>query len=54
MQQREMAAKIVEFSAELDFAKDRYQKNLQAAEHSRQETLKNKLKPKGHLLLKKQ
>ncbi|XP_063701323.1 large ribosomal subunit protein mL52 [Culicoides brevitarsis] len=53
MKQREYAGKIVQYIGELNFAKQRYQENINAAIQTRQEILKNKLKPKGHLLLKK-
>uniref|UniRef100_A0A0K8TSB8 Large ribosomal subunit protein mL52 n=1 Tax=Tabanus bromius TaxID=304241 RepID=A0A0K8TSB8_TABBR len=53
LQQREIAKKIVTLSKELDFAKERYQKLQKAKEEERQKLLDSKLKPKGHLLLKK-
>ncbi|XP_014087525.1 large ribosomal subunit protein mL52 [Bactrocera oleae] len=52
--QQEIAAKIVTLSGELDFAKKRYAR-IQAEEAAAKENvIKNKLKPKGHLLLKKE
>ncbi|XP_004520622.1 39S ribosomal protein L52, mitochondrial [Ceratitis capitata] len=52
--QQEIAAKIVTLNGELDFAKKRYAR-IQAEKNSERENiLNNKLKPKGHLLLKKE
>ncbi|CAH2039303.1 unnamed protein product, partial [Iphiclides podalirius] len=53
LKNREVAAKIVELSTELDFAKSRHQKLLDAKERERQTILQNRLKPKGNALLKK-
>ncbi|XP_053606666.1 large ribosomal subunit protein mL52 [Plodia interpunctella] len=53
LKQREYASQIVQMSAELDFAKDRYQKNLQTAAAERQKVIDNRLKPKGKALYKK-
>uniref|UniRef100_A0A336M5A6 CSON004178 protein n=1 Tax=Culicoides sonorensis TaxID=179676 RepID=A0A336M5A6_CULSO len=47
LKQREYAERIVQLSAELDFAKDRYQKQINAEVESRQQILKSKLKPKA-------
>lgn len=53
MKQREYAQKIVTGIAEVDFAKERLKtlKNDKAVE--RKAIIDNKLKPKGHILLKK-
>ncbi|XP_018805078.1 PREDICTED: 39S ribosomal protein L52, mitochondrial [Bactrocera latifrons] len=52
--QQEIADKIVTLSGELDFAKKRYAR-IQAEEaETKENIIKNKLKPKGHLLLKKE
>ncbi|KAH8394942.1 hypothetical protein KR222_011731, partial [Zaprionus bogoriensis] len=51
--QQEIAAKIVQLSGELEFAKQRHERLKAEAESKRQQILQNKLKPKGHLLLKK-
>lgn len=48
-----MVEKIMTMSDELDFAKERYTKNLAAKAEAKQKILSDKLKPKGHLLLKK-
>ncbi|XP_030556067.1 39S ribosomal protein L52, mitochondrial [Drosophila novamexicana] len=53
MKQQEIAAKIVELSSELDFAKQRHERLKMQAQAEKQRILQNKLKPKGHLLLKK-
>lgn len=53
MRQREMAARIVQLSGELDFAKQRH-KNLQhEAAAAKEHIIAGKLNPKGHLLLKR-
>lgn len=52
LKQRELAATIVQMSAELDFAKQRHQTILREKEEKRERIIQNKLKPKGHLLLK--
>ena len=53
MRQRTYAEKIFEGIKDIDFAKERYQK-LQTDEVERRQTiLKNKLKEKGDLLLRK-
>ncbi|XP_064544166.1 large ribosomal subunit protein mL52 [Drosophila montana] len=51
--QQEIAAKIVELSSELDFAKQRHERLKMQAQAEKQRIMQNKLKPKGHLLLKK-
>lgn len=48
-----MASKIVTMCGELNFAKDRFQKNQISKEEEKKKILENKLMPKGHLLLKK-
>lgn len=52
MRQREMAARIVQLSKELDFAKDRHRSIQEKVVADKQAILDSKLKPKGHLLLK--
>lgn len=52
MRQREMAARIVQLSSELDYAKDRYRTIQEKEVADKQAILDSKLKPKGHLLLK--
>ncbi|KAH8372927.1 hypothetical protein KR009_008275 [Drosophila setifemur] len=52
LKQQEIAAKIVELSGELDFAKQRHVQLKEEAAAQKQRILQNKLKPKGHLLLK--
>ncbi|XP_011187324.1 39S ribosomal protein L52, mitochondrial [Zeugodacus cucurbitae] len=52
--QQEIAAKIVTLSSELDFAKERYARIQAEQETAKENVLKNKLRPKGHLLLKKE
>lgn len=51
--QKIIAQKVVEGLDEIDFAIKRHQNQLQMKENERQKTISNKLKPKGHLLLKK-
>lgn len=53
IKQQEIAAKIVELSGELEFAKQRHEKLKSEAQAEKQRILQNKLKPKGQLLLKK-
>ncbi|CAG4946596.1 unnamed protein product [Parnassius apollo] len=53
LKQRDFASKIVELNSELEFAKTRHQKMLQAKEEEREEILRNRLKPKGKALLNK-
>lgn len=53
LKQQEIAAKIVELSGELDFAKERHERLQKQAQAEKQRIIQNKLKPKGHLLLKK-
>ncbi|EDW09174.2 39S ribosomal protein L52, mitochondrial [Drosophila mojavensis] len=53
LKQQEIAAKIVELSSELDFAKERHERLKKQAQAEKQRIIQNKLKPKGHLLLKK-
>lgn len=48
-----MVEKIITISEELDFAKERFTKNLTDKAEARQKIISDKLKPKGHLLLKK-
>ncbi|XP_001360743.4 39S ribosomal protein L52, mitochondrial [Drosophila pseudoobscura] len=50
--QQEIATKIVELSGELEFAKQRYERQRVAAATEKQRIIQNKLKPKGHLMLK--
>ncbi|XP_017078384.1 39S ribosomal protein L52, mitochondrial [Drosophila eugracilis] len=52
LKQQEIASRIVELSGELDFAKQRHERLKVAAESEKQRLIQNKLKPKGHLLLK--
>lgn len=47
-----MAARIVQLSNELDFAKDRHRSIQEKEAAEKQAILDSKLKPKGHLLLK--
>lgn len=51
--QKIIAQKVVEGLHEIDFAMKRHQNQLQLKENERQKAISNKLKPKGHLLLKK-
>ncbi|XP_014365029.2 39S ribosomal protein L52, mitochondrial [Papilio machaon] len=53
LKQRDFASRIVELSSELDFAKTRHQKMLEAKEEERNTILNNRLKPKGKALLNK-
>jgi large subunit ribosomal protein L52 len=53
MLQRVLADKIVSGSWEIDYAIDRHQKLEEQKIQAKQDILQNKLKPKGHLLLKK-
>lgn len=53
LKNREFASRIVELSAELDFAKSRHQQMLDAKEEEKQTILRNRLKPKGKALRKK-
>ncbi|XP_013136457.1 PREDICTED: 39S ribosomal protein L52, mitochondrial [Papilio polytes] len=53
LKQRDFASRIVELSSELDFAKTRQQKMLEAKEEERKAILSNRLKPKGKALLNK-
>lgn len=52
LRQREYAKQIVELSAELDFAKKRYQDMLKAKEEERENIINNRLKPKGKMIKK--
>ncbi|XP_016986386.1 39S ribosomal protein L52, mitochondrial [Drosophila rhopaloa] len=52
LKQQEIAARIVELSGELEFAKQRHERLKQSAESEKQRLIQNKLKPKGHLLFK--
>ncbi|XP_017836626.1 39S ribosomal protein L52, mitochondrial [Drosophila busckii] len=54
LKQQEIATKIVELSSELEFAKKRHAQLKAKAQAERDRVMKNKLKPKGPLLLKKQ
>lgn len=51
--QRDIANKIVTFSKELDFAKERCIKLKKEDADRKESIIKNKLKSKGHLLLNK-
>ncbi|XP_034106813.1 large ribosomal subunit protein mL52 [Drosophila nasuta] len=53
LKQQEVAAKIVELSSELEFAKARHERLKSEAKAEKQRIIQNKLKPKGQLLLKK-
>ncbi|XP_068618644.1 large ribosomal subunit protein mL52 [Battus philenor] len=53
LKHRDFASRIVELSAELDFAKARHQKMLEDKELERQNIIRNRLKPKGKALLQK-
>ncbi|EDW73835.1 uncharacterized protein Dwil_GK19668 [Drosophila willistoni] len=53
LRQQEIAAKIVELNGELEFAKKRHESLKAKAAADKQRILSSKLKPKGHLLLKK-
>ncbi|XP_058833748.1 large ribosomal subunit protein mL52 [Topomyia yanbarensis] len=52
LQQRELATKIVTLSKEMDFALERYNRLQKKQQFEKQAIIDNKLKPKGHLLLK--
>ena len=52
LMQRGMAQRIVQLSKELDDAKLKYQSKQNEKALERENILKSKLKPKGHLLLK--
>ncbi|XP_022232232.2 39S ribosomal protein L52, mitochondrial [Drosophila obscura] len=52
LRQQEIATKIVELSGELEFAKQRHERQRIAAATEKQRIIENKLKPKGHLMLK--
>ncbi|XP_036332335.1 39S ribosomal protein L52, mitochondrial [Rhagoletis pomonella] len=51
--QQEIAAKIVTLNSELDFAKRRYARIQAERKAEKENVIKSKLKPKGHLMLKK-
>nr|NP_001299365.1 39S ribosomal protein L52, mitochondrial [Papilio xuthus]BAM20050.1 mitochondrial ribosomal protein L52 [Papilio xuthus] len=53
LKQRDFASRIVELSSELDFAKTRHEKMIEAKEEERKTILSNRLKPKGKALLNK-
>lgn len=53
LQQRDLAAKIVTMSSEMDFALDRYNRIQEKEARDRQALIDSKLKPKGHRLLAK-
>ncbi|XP_043651460.1 39S ribosomal protein L52, mitochondrial [Drosophila teissieri] len=53
LKQQEIATRIVELSGELEFAKQRHERLKEKAESEKQRLIRSKLKPKGHLLLKK-
>lgn len=53
MFQREIAKKIVTGSWEIDYAIDRHKRIEEDAVKTKEAIISNKLKPKGHLLLKK-
>ncbi|KAL1379570.1 hypothetical protein pipiens_014802 [Culex pipiens pipiens] len=53
LQQRDLAAKIVTMSSEMDFALDRYNRIQDEEARQRQALIDSKLKPKGHRLLAK-
>lgn len=53
MFQREIAQKIVTGSWEIDYAIDRHKRIEDQAMKEKEAIINNKLKPKGHLLLKK-
>ncbi|XP_053673418.1 39S ribosomal protein L52, mitochondrial [Anopheles nili] len=53
LQQREITKQIVTLSKEMDFAVDRHNRLKTEAVENRQKQIADKLKPKGHLLLKK-
>uniref|UniRef100_A0AAG5D3K1 Large ribosomal subunit protein mL52 n=1 Tax=Anopheles atroparvus TaxID=41427 RepID=A0AAG5D3K1_ANOAO len=53
LQQREIAKQIVTLSKEMDFAVERYNRINAENEQRKSDLLREKLKPKGHLLLKK-
>ncbi|XP_017027753.1 large ribosomal subunit protein mL52 [Drosophila kikkawai] len=52
LKQQEIASKIVELTGELEFAKQRHERLKAQAAAEKQRIIQNKLKPKGHLLLK--
>lgn len=51
--QRDLAQKIVSGSWEIDFAIDRHKKQQEEEVQAKKNILDSKLKPKGHLLIKK-
>lgn len=51
--QQEIARKMVSAIKELDYAKKRHAEMKASKEAEKKQILENKLKPKGHLLLKK-
>uniref|UniRef100_A0A2M4C3K8 Large ribosomal subunit protein mL52 n=1 Tax=Anopheles marajoara TaxID=58244 RepID=A0A2M4C3K8_9DIPT len=53
LQQREIAKQIVTLSKEMDFAVERHSRIEQEVQEAKQKLMREKLKPKGHLLLKK-
>ncbi|EDV59650.1 39S ribosomal protein L52, mitochondrial [Drosophila erecta] len=53
LKQQDIATRIVELSGELEFAKQRHERLKENAESEKQRLIQSKLKPKGHLLLKK-
>lgn len=53
MRQREMAARIVQLSGELDYAKQRHANIQHEADMDKKRIIDGKLKPKGHLLLRR-
>lgn len=50
--QKEMAVRVIQLSKEIDYAVERHSKILKDEENRKNQILANKLKPKGHLLLK--
>lgn len=52
IKQKEYAKKVIQLSKEIDHAVERHSQILSQKEEDKKKILANKLKPKGHLLLK--
>lgn len=53
VRQKEIAKSIIELTREVDFAVERHKMLLEQKDRAQEEMLRNKLQPKGMLLLKK-
>lgn len=53
LRQQDHAAKIVQLASELDFAKQRYQDNIQKQQDERDAIINDRLKPKGKHMKRK-